>query len=169
MASYHEPLDAGYLFQLAAVAALNSEDPSTQNGAVIVSGNAVAYGCNRFARGLRRKPDRYADRDTKLRMTVHAERAAIQAAVDAGLRTEGATMYCLWAACTVCARDIIEAGIDRLVTLESYYSRSPERWRSDIDAATEMLREAGVGVQLLFDTELPAGWPKLRFNGELIT
>lgn len=166
--AYHEALHAGYFFQLAAAAALNSEDPSTQNGAVVVSGNGLAFGCNRFARGLRRKPERYADRDVKMRMTVHAERAAIQAAVDAGLRTEGATMYCLWAACTTCARDIIEAGIDRLVTLESYYSRSPERWRTDIDAATEMLREAGVGVQLVLDAELPAGWPKLRFNGELI-
>lgn len=150
--------------RMAIIAAAQSPDPSTQNGAVLVTADGVVYpGWNRFARNLAVTDERLADRDVKMRLTVHAEETAIGAALRDGSDTEGATLYCIWAACTRCALAIVEAGVDKMVTLQSYYDMSPERWKPDIDLADEMLREAGVITYKLAETPEEVGG--LRFNG----
>lgn len=99
--------------QIAYYQALNSEDPSTQNGAFIVtrSGQRIT-GFNQIYWNI---PKEYENREIKLQRIEHAERDVIYTAARYGFTLDRATMYCPWAACRECAKAIIASGIDRLV------------------------------------------------------
>lgn len=92
-----------------------SKDPSTKVGAVIVRPNrtVVSIGYNGFPRGVSDSPERYADRETKLSMVVHAEANAI---VAAGILPPDCTIYCSMFPCNNCAQLIIQAGIKHIVS-----------------------------------------------------
>lgn len=128
--------------------AVLSPDPSTQNAAILMRKGeqfpfAGAY--NGFPRGVAVTPERLV-KPVKYQFMEHAERNAIYTATRAGQSTEGATMYCLWAACTDCARAIIQAGIKRVVTYDKYASNTYGRWYEDVRLAMDMLNESGVEV-----------------------
>jgi dCMP deaminase len=125
-----------------------SKDPSTKVGAVIVDQKrrVVSVGYNGFARGVSDSQERYADRQTKYKMVVHAERNAI---LFAGRSLEYCTLY-TWpfCPCSVCAAMVIQAGITRVVAPMA----SPEllqRWGEDMDLSRVMFHEAVVKVDLL--------------------
>jgi dCMP deaminase len=149
----------------------HSDDPSTQNGAVLVpagsKANLVVYGANRFPTGVAVKPERLADRDTKLSFMVHAERDAIFRAALLGYPTHDATLYVPWFACAGCAQAIIVAGIRRVVGHWPMMCKTPNRWVEAIRNADEMLDEAGVERDYinepLFDDD-PVY--QVLFNGE---
>ena len=157
-------------------AAANSNDPRTQNGAVIVTWGAgghnpgephFALAANRFPEGLRASiqvTDARLDPATKLTYMEHAERGAIYAAARDRLSTYGATMYCPWFACVDCARAIICSGIARVVGLKKPRLLTPERWRATIEQADALLAEAHVQVDLLED-EIGV---EILFNGEKV-
>ena len=142
----------------------NSTDIRTQNGAVLVNdkGEIVAWGANRFPRGVMETPERLA-RPAKYLYVVHAEAAAILDAARKGVKTEGLDMYGTWVTCNNCAQMIIEAGIKRVVGHKKTFDISPEHWRQPIGVAIEMFKEAGVeyllwegdigGVEILFKEE----------------
>ena len=144
-----------------------SEDPATQNGAVLVSGEGtvLGIGANRFPRGVEKYPPRLM-RPLKYDFLIHAEADAIAAAAMAGAATKGATLYCPWAACPPCAQLIIQAGIARLVTHSLVMDKTPERWRGPIKIAMEMLSEAGVKQ---IDVARAVLGPEIRFDGVLWT
>lgn len=96
-----------------------SKDPSTKVGAVIVDkhNRVVGMGYNGFPRGVMDHEERYADRPTKYKYVVHAELNAI---LNAAVPVDGATIFTYpFAPCTECAKAIIQAGIDRVVTIKS--------------------------------------------------
>ena len=133
---------------LAKYVATASKDPSTQCGAVIVDGKrrVVSVGYNGFARGVDDDPDRYADRETKLKLVVHAERNAI---LFAQRHPIDCTLY-TWpfGCCAPCAAVVIQAGIVRCVSPPA--SRElRERWGADLDLAARAFREAVVAVDLV--------------------
>jgi len=150
-----ERLRLAYLF-----ARQRSDDPDTQNGAVLVSADGhMAYGANRLPSGVCRRDDRLV-RPTKYVFLEHAERDAIFSAAATGVRTRGATLYCPWFACPDCARAIIQAGVAEVVGHERPFSLTPDRWIDSIEIARMMLDEAGVlqtiiggdvGVSIRFD------------------
>jgi dCMP deaminase len=131
-----------------------SKDPSTKVGAVIAdsANRVVSLGYNGFARGVADTPGRYADRETKLKFVVHAERNAI---LFAGRDLTGCTLY-TWPfpPCAQCAAMVVQAGIGRVVypVLNDQASRDRwGRWADDLTAAGRMFAEAGVtceGVSL---------------------
>lgn len=128
--------------------ALNSPDPSTQNGAVLVRDREIiGSGCNRFPTGVHNTDERWNNRELKYPRVIHAETAAIIDAAKYGLETDGATLYCPWYACDRCAVVIIEAGIVEVVghqdVLEFARYHNP-RWDESISVALEMFTEAGV-------------------------
>jgi dCMP deaminase len=155
------------LEQAAKVAADESADPRTKNGAVVAQSHAGVGRCRRYILGANRYfTDRWSarvtDRGTKLTYIEHAEREAIYRAAREGLSLAGATMYALWAACPECARAIVGAGITRLVTLKKTRELTPERWLEPLRVADQMLADAGVavefyaeslGVRIMFDGE----------------
>lgn len=145
--------------QIACAYASRSPDPSTQNGAVLVdfimqprlhtiTPKVVAHGYNTFPLGVKygdSYPDRY-ERPKKYAYIEHAERSAIYRAAREGVGTKGLILVCPWAACSDCARGIIEAGIREVVTLTPIADDTNARWDSSINAAMEMLEEAKVTV-----------------------
>jgi dCMP deaminase len=148
-----------------------SDDPSTQNGSVLVPAgyplNRVFFGANRFPSGIKVTPERLADRDTKLAFMQHAERDAIFKAARNGISTDGATLYCPWYACIECAKAIIGAGITRVVGHLQAIQKTPDRWKENIQVAEKMLDEAGVERTYLV-SDLFGSDPdyQVLFNGE---
>lgn len=137
-----------------------SQDKSTQNGALIVSGgDVVVMAANRFPRGA---PHRH-DRPAKYTFIEHAERSAIYAAARDGRRTLGARLFCPWFACPECARAIVCSGIREVVGSVMAAEATPARWRPLIRDGEAILRGGGVsvrwlagklGVPILFDGQI---------------
>jgi dCMP deaminase len=155
------------LLRRAYVAALNSPDPSTQNGALLVApdGQVLLDAWNDFPKGVKQTPERW-ERPLKYKIIEHAERNVIYAAAREGIATEGTTMVCAWAACPDCARAIIQAGVVKLVTHQQAFDRSPSFWSTEIAVAFEMLNEAGVGIEW-FDGEIGGIDRPLLHTGQL--
>lgn len=147
---------------LAAVAAQQSDDPSTQNAAGYPRLNV--YAANRLPfmiRPTHEERERLkTDRDWKLAVMEHAERAAIfEAGSD---HTE--SLYALWLACPDCARAIVQASTNR--TVYSLEMPAPERWGKRMELGDWILARGGIehvrfpldsipggklGVTILFD------------------
>jgi len=121
-----------------------SKDPSTQVGAVILDDKRriVSAGYNGFARGVEDAPDRLADRDTKYRLTIHAETNAIMFAV---APLEGCTMVCTHPCCSRCSALLIQAGIKHVIWPKPD-ATFVERWSQDLELSRAQLQEAGVEV-----------------------
>lgn len=131
-----------------------SKDPSTRVGAVIVGPDREerSSGFNGLPRGIADTPERLNDRDTKLKLIVHAELNAICNAARIGVSVKGCTLFLaasdntgiVWGGppCTRCTVEIIQAGISEIV---SYPFKSvPSRWKDDIEFARLILTEAGI-------------------------
>lgn len=123
-----------------------SQDPRTQNGAVLVAGPKAVASANVYPlAGWSRHgtpPDKYD-------YIEHAERAAIYKAAQAGYSTAGSTLYVVWFACPDCARAIIAAGISTVVGSLHARVATPERWEKDVSRGEAMLRDGGVNTRWL--------------------
>lgn len=142
-----------HFLALALCHARMSKDPSTKVGAVVVDEDRVvlAAGFNGLPRGIADTPERLNDRDTKLKLVVHAEMNAVLSAARVGARLKGSTMYmvatdagAVWGGCpcTRCSVELIQAGISEVVSPP--FKTTPSRWRDDIAFAKNILAEAGV-------------------------
>ena len=120
-----------------------SKDPGTVVGAVLVKDRRImATGYNGFPEGVLDLKERYDNRELKLAYTVHAEVNALLNAAKNGAQTKGSTLYVTFSPCVGCAANIIQAGVERVVspTVES----APERWRDNFKMGSGVLREAGI-------------------------
>ena len=171
----------GKLLKQAYSFATNSNDPSTQNGALVVAINGthsnadtpyrvLAGDYNRFPKGVTETPERWNDRALKYKLVQHAERSALETArrLNGLAHLDGHTMICPWAACTDCAKSIIDSGLTRLVTHKQAAERSPpsSSWLPDIEVANMMLREAGIEI-ICYDG--PVGALPVRHSGQVWT
>lgn len=111
--------------------AVNSPDPSTKVGALIVSpfGEKIAVGWNSFPYGI--PEEWWEDREKKYGVVVHAEVAALLAA---GQRAQGSTMFVTHHPCKNCAPIIAAAGIICVIC-------PPGPWRDDPEVV-ESVRKA---------------------------
>lgn len=74
---------------------------------------------------------------------LHAEQNAIIQAATLAQSIEGATMYITNQPCIICAKMIINAGIERIVVRDGY----PDEF------AVQMLAEAGLKIVMLKDAD----------------
>lgn len=122
-----------------------SKDPSTQVGAVIVDAKnrIVSVGYNGFPRGVSDKPERYADRDLKQNLIVHAE---VNAMIFANRDLEGCTLY-TWpfGCCARCAAQVIQHGIRRVVSPVATKALQ-SRWGDSLRDAALAFYDANVEV-----------------------
>lgn len=130
--------------EMAAHVAKLSKDPSTQVGAVIFDAKRriISAGYNGFARGVKDDPKRLHDRETKLKLTLHAEKNAI---LFATAPLDGCTMAVTHPCCAQCAAQSIQAGIKHVVwprPSKDFLSR----WAGDYAYTLAQFGEAGVEV-----------------------
>jgi dCMP deaminase len=147
---------------------LYSDDPRTQNGAVLVPVNdQPIVGVNRLPDGVKKWAGRL-ERPAKYKWIEHAERVAILKAACQGVATEGATLYCPWFACPDCARAIIFAGITKVIGHRQAMDR--KLWADDIEIGNTMLDEHGV-IREYFDGPVfdKDNYTIIRFDGQLWT
>jgi dCMP deaminase len=140
---------------LAAHVAAWSKDPSSQVGAVIIrpDRSVASVGFNGLPRAVSDDPARLADRDQKLRYTVHAELNAILAAREP-LHGCSIVVY-PFQPCAACAAAIIQAGISEVIcpefpdssTRSGNLSTASTRWGASFEAARTMFHEAGTVVR----------------------
>lgn len=128
--------------------AQDSPDPRTQNSAILIndSGNQILHAVNTFPDKIHHLPERWNDRDIKLKYVLHAEANVLHLAARNGIATHGLIMVSPWAACTECAKVIIQCGIKRLIT---QLDQSHPYWMHNTMEAHAMLAEAGVVLQLV--------------------
>lgn len=161
MLNQQELLRQAYIY-----ASEHSTDPSTQNAALLVndSGKILASAANCFPNKVIETPERW-ERPLKYKFVEHAERNVIYKAARQGITTEGLFMVCPWAACSDCARAIIQAGIDQVITHTSMMNgNTPEMWQREIEIAKEMFAEAG--VNFIISEAVLGTVPTIRFNGQ---
>jgi len=131
--------------------ALQSRDPSTKVGAIIVSQDdqILSTGFNGFPRGVRDFDVRYFDRETKYKLIEHAERNAIYNAARTGTSLLEATLYVPWMPCHECARAIIQSGIKRIYIGDFGDEELKERWKESWRYSKIMFKESNVELFLV--------------------
>lgn len=146
-----------YFLDMALLNARMSKDPSTKVGAVIVGPDREirSAGFNGLPRGIADTPERLNDRDTKLKLVVHAEMNAILNAARMGVSVKGCTLYlaatdasgAVWGGppCTRCTVETIQSGITCIVSHP--FKAVPSRWKDDIELARGLLGEVGIDYQ----------------------
>ncbi len=149
--------------------AMQSPDPSTQTGAVLVddfSGLVVLGACNDFPSGVTSRSNRLEDREAKLEYLEHAERAVVFKAVRNGhQRLSTYTLYAAWAMCAPCARAVIACGVKRIVAHYHPAHDARSEWQGTIQRGKEMFVEAGVSFR---EVSGPIGGIRIRFNKQEI-
>lgn len=148
--------------------ATNSPDTSTQLASVVMSkGGVVKWSTmsyNGFVNGWEPKAEDY-ERPRKYLVTEHAERRAIYKAAKSGVSTDGATLYATWAACTDCARAIVEAGFKRLVRHYPPQDEATQRWVESVQLGDEIMIKGGIEI-LDISGPIPEAFKILR-GGEI--
>lgn len=124
-----------------------SKDPSTKVGCVLADRDfrIIATGYNGFATGIKDLTERLEDRETKLKLTIHAEDNALLFARGSVV---GATCYVTHPPCAHCSAKLIQAGIGRIITAEPL-PEFASRWAQDMALAWRMYEEAGVEFRAL--------------------
>jgi dCMP deaminase len=134
--------DGRFLCTAMAVASIWSKDPRTRVGAVAVgeTPNLVAFGYNGLPPGIDDSNERLNDRETKLKLTLHAE---VNALANATFPVH--TIYVTHCPCDNCALHILAARtVRRVVYLVNDEFES--RWAESLDTSRQLLREGGIAV-----------------------
>lgn len=135
--------DIRFLKSAVKIAAIWSKDPSTKVGAMAVGAtpNLVAFGYNGFPPGI--DDDwRLHNRETKLKLTLHAE---VNALANATFPVH--TLYVTHFPCENCALHILAARTVRRVVFRRDDEFENGRWIDSLRASLAILREAGIEVE----------------------
>lgn len=151
-----EKWDRKYLGLAKYVAESWSKDPSSQVGAVLVNYTLGQefIGYNGFPVGVSDTPERYAHRETKLSLIVHAE---VNALLKAGYHARGGTLYVypsfsLPPVCNECAKIVIQSGVKEVVGFEpNMADPRVQRWVTSISVSKSMFEEAGITWRSLLE------------------
>ena len=130
------------MLDLANLVATWSKDPGANVGAVIVDNNnrVVSLGFNGFPRAVRDDEGILADRERKLKRTIHAEENAL---LFAQRSVEGFTIYVNAHPCAKCTAKLIQSGITRVVC-SKMDDDFEARWADEFEEAATMMAEARV-------------------------
>ena len=137
--------------ELANMVASWSKDTNRKVGAVIVNDDkiVVSMGYNGQPRGCNDNIESRNDRPAKYFYFEHSERNSLYSAVRLGVSVKDCVMYVTSFPCADCARAIIQTGIKKIFTTEPDFNHTT--WGSQWKASDEMLKEAGVEVEIYKD------------------
>ena len=148
--------DKRYL-QVAKLVATWSKDPSTQVGAVSVGpdGQILSQGYNGFPRGVHDYDWRLAEREIKLKYTVHAEMNCIYNASLIGATLKNSKMYVYGLpTCSECSKGIVQAGIKDVVLC--FHHPVTSKLQESYNLTKQIFSEAGVLIKEFTSYELDA-------------
>jgi dCMP deaminase len=130
-----------------------SKDRSRGVGCVFVgSANQIlSTGYNGLPRGIDDDVEQRHERPEKYDWTEHAERNAIYNAARSGVTLQGSEVYASLFPCIACARAVIQVGASTLVTHAP--DLNDDRWGREFELSIVMLKEAGVTLRLLEETQ----------------
>ena len=143
-----------YFMEMAELTSKRSTCLRRNVGAVIVQDkHVIATGYNGAPKGLEHCAERGgclreelgvpSGEKHELCRALHAEQNAIIQAATLGHSIEGASIYITHQPCVICAKMIINAGIERIVVREGY----PD------ELAVQILKEAGLKIVMLGEKE----------------
>lgn len=141
-----------YFMQMAELTAKRSTCLRRQVGAIIVKDkHIIATGYNGAPKGLphceelggcyREKLGVPSGERHELCRALHAEQNAIIQAATLGQSIEGATIYVTHQPCIICAKMIINAGIERIVVRSGYPDKMSEDMVKEANLEIEMLKQ----------------------------
>ena len=135
-----ESWDATFMRLAISIADSRSKDPSSQVGCVLVDANRdpVAFGYNGFGEGSP-ETDALWQRPVKYDHVIHAETNAVGRAAKRGCSTNGCTAYVTAFPCLSCTKELIAAGIVRVVARTVLHG-----WDDDHRKAVRELDRCGV-------------------------
>jgi dCMP deaminase len=122
-----------------------SKDPKRKVGAVIVSQDfrGFSLGYNGFPRGIHDLDERLQDNDLRKRLTIHAERNAMDNA-RFGLRN--CAIYSTKYPCHDCAKSIIQCGLTNIIVPPPDFNHPS--WGSSYELAQSLFQEAGIQIYI---------------------
>ena len=124
-----------------------SKDPDEGVGALVVSADRRQFsvGYNGLPKGHPDDPATLGDKELKNRLTIHAERNAMD---NAPFDLKGATLYVTKPCCTECMKGLIQKGVVQVV----YQNWRPDsRWFQDQVFALNLAEQFGVETRQLAD------------------
>ena len=137
--------------EIAKIVAKESKCISLQVGAVIVKDNRIiSMGYNGTVSGSRNCDECFADgeftRENHSKwsdsMEIHSEMNALMFAAKNGLAVDGCTMYVTHEPCDQCLKNIIQAGIKKVVYVHPYKKeRCQSKYRFDGSIEMEQFKE----------------------------
>lgn len=138
-----------YFMGNALLASMRSKDPSNQVGACIVDEETkkiLSIGYNGLPRGMNDDVFDWASSGEKTGdklfikdyYVVHAERNAI---LNFNGDLRGKTLYVTWFPCTECTKELIQAGLKKIVYLREFSKKD------EVEISKIMLKQAGVIVE----------------------
>lgn len=138
-----------YFMGNALLASMRSKDPSNQVGACIVDEETkkiLSIGYNGLPRGMNDDDFDWASTGEKTGnklfikdyYVVHAERNAI---LNFNGDLRGKTLYVTWFPCTECTKELIQAGLKKIVYLREFSKKD------EVEISKIMLKQAGVIVE----------------------
>lgn len=140
-----------YFINLCEQVKARSKDQSTKIGVVIVGADnqLISTGYNSFPRGINDYVPERQERPEKYFWFAHAETNAIVNCALNGVSTKGSTMYMsCYVPCTDCARNIINAGIKKIVCRQKDdVTFDPAKWDEHAKRSLMMFQESGVEVE----------------------
>lgn len=140
-----------YFLNIAMVASIKSKDPRCRVGAAIAKANNVllSTGFNGLPRGVHDDKHILDDPEEKLKVICHAEQNAIFNAARIGLAVEGASIFVTKFPCLACCLSIIQSGITRIHTHDSWYWND-DPFDKDHSRKRDVLRQAHIVVDAPF-------------------
>jgi dCMP deaminase len=151
-----------YFLWMATVASIKSKDPRCRVGAVITSKDNVVLstGFNGLARGVYDDQDILEDPDEKLKIICHAEQNAILNAARIGAALKDATIFVTKFPCLTCCNAIIQAGITRIYTHDTWFWND-DPFDKDHSRKKRILKQADITVHAPYH---PTYCPKEQIN-----
>jgi dCMP deaminase len=130
-----------------------SKDRSRGVGCVFVgSANQIlSTGYNGLPRGIDDDVKERHERPEKYDWFEHAERNAIYNAARSGTILHGSEVYSSLFPCVACARAIVQVGASTVVA--HHPDLDDDRWGREFEMSMAMLKEAGVTLRLLEETQ----------------
>jgi dCMP deaminase len=115
--SKQSKLDSVYINVAREIATLSHCVRSKVGAVLVKDGNIIAFGYNGTPSGM----DNCCERDNvTLPHVIHAEVNAVLKAARTGAAVDGSTLYLTLSPCLDCSKLILQAGIKRVVYLETY-------------------------------------------------